>query len=267
MALETEEQEISFMGSEADSYGRNTSEEAERAPAVARGVAAAALPASAQQQQQQGAEQGPPGNVLRELVDGAYQSWLGAMCGAIEALGAADAKHASRLRLENYAFLHLALQSLPLARSPALAGFASQAGGLVDRSLSAYVEQQVENVKLTRLLEFSRRLDEAIASVGSEEVHLQQQFQPGEVRQLLAAAGGGLDKRLLQEHQRILKHLAATSPHLVDPVWSKLEATCLERWGSLESQLASCYRGIELRPTAEELRRMFRAAQQAAKAG
>ena len=35
-------------------------------------------------------------------------------------------------------------------------------------------------------------------SVGTSDVHLQQQFQPGEVRQLLAATTAGLDKKLVQ---------------------------------------------------------------------
>lgn len=193
-------------------------------------------------------------------MDGGYESWLGAMGTSVEALGASDAKHGARLRLENHAFLQLALQSLPLDRSPALRSFAAQAAAQLDRALGAYVEQQVEQLKLARVLEFSRRLDELVQSVGPADVHLQPQFQPAEARQLLAAAGSGLDKRLVQEHQRILKHLAATSPHLVERVWQQLEAVVLGGWARMERQVALCYRGLELRPLAEELRRMFRAA-------
>lgn len=154
-------------------------------------------------------------------MDGGYESWLGAMGTSVEALGASDAKHGARLRLENHAFLQLALQvgrrvvrsvhslqpahercstparlarsvqrqqgnpcgerpagacasadcswaahlhrhaatppqSLPLDRSPALRSFAAQAAAQLDRALGAYVEQQVEQLKLARVLEFSR---------------------------------------------------------------------------------------------------------------
>lgn len=150
----------------------------------------------------------------RELVDGGYESWLSAMGAAVETLGASDAKHGARLRLENYAFLQLALQvaapprsplcmqpaaasmptlcagqvqrtrvgkhrvcalasgalrrgrqprhavaplqSLPLDRSPALRGYAAQAAAQLDRALGRYVEQQVEHLKLARVLEFGR---------------------------------------------------------------------------------------------------------------
>lgn len=37
-----------------------------------------------------------------------------------------------------------------------------------------------------------------MAAVGRSDVHLQQQFQPAEVRQLLASTTAGLDKKLVQ---------------------------------------------------------------------
>lgn len=46
----------------------------------------------------------------RELVDGGYEAWVRAVMAAVEAAGATDAKHGTRLRLENYAFLQLGLQ-------------------------------------------------------------------------------------------------------------------------------------------------------------
>lgn len=43
-----------------------------------------------------------------------------------------------------------------------------------------------------------QKLDEAAAAVGPGEVHLQLGYQAGEVRALLAATTGGLDKKLGQ---------------------------------------------------------------------
>lgn len=48
--------------------------------------------------------------LCRELVDSGYASWLRAMAAAVEALGASDAKHGVRVRLENFAFWQLGLQ-------------------------------------------------------------------------------------------------------------------------------------------------------------
>ncbi|KAI3433569.1 hypothetical protein D9Q98_003380 [Chlorella vulgaris] len=258
--------DISFMESEADSRrttdaSADVSADAPPAAPLSGSLPAGGAPPTAQQQQQQQEQQATwPGAVLRELVDGGYEAWLRAMCGAVEALGSADPKHGQRLLLENYAALHQGLQGLPPSCAAVLEGSAVQVAALRDRALAAYIEEQVEYFKFTRVLEFSRRLDEAMAAVGRSDVHLQQQFQPAEVRQLLASTTAGLDKKLVQVHQRIMKHLAATSPHLVDLVWHKLERICLERWQRMEEQLRQCYSGIDLRPPLVELRRMFLAA-------
>jgi hypothetical protein len=100
--------DISFMESEADSR-RTTDASADAPPAapLSGGLPAGGAP---QQQQQQAQQAMWPGAVLRELVDGGYEAWLRAMCGAVEALGSADPKHSQRLLLENYAALHQGLQ-------------------------------------------------------------------------------------------------------------------------------------------------------------
>ena len=64
-----------------------------------------------------------------------------------------------------------------------------------------------------------QKLDEQMAAGGSESVHFQLQFQPGEVRALLSATAAGLDARLVAVRQRVHKHLGASSPRLVDDVW------------------------------------------------
>ena len=43
----------------------------------------------------------------------------------------------------------------------------------------------------------------------------------------------------------------------------RLESICLQRWGRMDDQLRQCYKGVELRPPLEELRRMFAAAKRA----
>lgn len=55
--------------------------------------------------------------------------------------------------------------------------------------------------------------------------------------------------------QRLHKCLAELSAHP-----GRLESAVLGSWARLERQVALCYRGLELRPVAEELRRMFRSA-------
>lgn len=43
-------------------------------------------------------------------MDGGYEAWVRSIMAEVEAAGATDAKHGTRLRLENYAFLQLGLQ-------------------------------------------------------------------------------------------------------------------------------------------------------------
>ncbi|PRW58682.1 exocyst complex component SEC3A [Chlorella sorokiniana] len=272
LSSETEEvSEISYMETEDEASSRRTTDasaDAESGAAAGAARAAAAGTPPAAQQAAGAGRQGPaapgPGDVLRELVDGGYEAWVRAIMAAVETAGATDAKHGTRLRLENYAFLQLGLQALPLDSTPVLAAFAGQAAAAKDRAMAGYIEQQVDYFKFTRVLEFSRKLDETMAAGGSAEVHLQLQFQPAEVRQLLSSTTTGLDKKLVQVYQRVQKHLGASSAYLVDQVWDKLEGICLERWGRMEGQLAACYQGMQLRPPPSELRRWFRAARQAA---
>ena len=48
------------------------------------------------------------------------------------------------------------LQALPTARVPLLGRYLQQVGGLTEAAMRAYIEQQVDYFKFTRVLELSR---------------------------------------------------------------------------------------------------------------
>eukprot|EP00887_Chlorella_sp_A99_P005461 scaffold1.g5461.t1 len=232
------EEDVSFM----------TTEEEEQQQQAGAGAAPAPSPPAA-------AGAAAPGAAVRACADSAYERLGKAVLGAVDALGASDGKHGQRLRLENHAFLLLGLRALPAEPAPVLAACMEQAQGLKDGAMADYVEQQVggkpriEYAKLSRVVEFSQKLDRLLQSVRREEVHFQQHFTPGEVRQLLSAAGSGLDKRVGATRARVRKHLGASSPYLVDEVWERLEGALLARWSRLEEQLRLCYPGVALQPS------------------
>ncbi len=87
---------------------------------------------------------------------------------------------------------------------------------------------------------------------------MQRGFSPGELRSLLSRTMAGADKKLAMMYARVRKHLAENSAGLVRVVWARIEAELLQRYGRLEQQLATCYSGISLSPSPEELRELFK---------
>ena len=68
----------------------------------------------------------------------------------------------------------------------------------------------------------------------------------------------GPDKKLEAMYARVRKHLG--SPALVMRVWERLQGALLQRYRRLEEQLERCYPGMQLRPSPEELRELFKTA-------
>lgn len=126
-----------------------------------------------------------PFDAVRARVDDAYQRILGVVMLAVEHTAAGDAKHGDRLKLENYAFLRACLEEF-LERTPVLKTFHTEASVREQAALSIYVDQQIEYLRLTRVLELASRLDEALASgADAQEVAAALPFQPQELKQLV----------------------------------------------------------------------------------
>lgn len=161
-----------------------------------------------------------PGAALRLLADSLYERILHAAIAAVEAHAAADAKHGPRLKLENYSFLRLSLQGLPLGQTDVLNKYCSVAASSRNTALSNYVDQMLDNIKFDKVM----RLGAPLSDQQSKP------FSTNEVQQILVTAAAGLDKKLAIVKQRLQKHFGSSSPYLMDVVWERFETKCCRAW-------------------------------------
>lgn len=71
-----------------------------------------------------------------------------------------------------------------------------------------------------------------------------------------SSSSAGLDKRVVQVYQRIQKHMASSSPHLVDQAWGRVKAQCTEKWAAMELQMKQVF-GVVIAPSAGEVKKQF----------
>jgi hypothetical protein len=200
-------------GTAASTPGSVTGPEQAGAPSAAAPSTLPCLYSQQQQQQQQQQMAAPqpfaPAAAARAAADALFAAVLGATVAAIEQHAGAEPKHAARLRLENFAFLALALEGVVSSSSrgaQVLQRYCAEAAAQRDAALGSYVEQSLLELKVGRALQ----LGEA-----------QPAGAPAEARQAAAAAAAGLDKRLLVARQRLQRHLAGSSPYLMAVVWER----------------------------------------------
>jgi hypothetical protein len=202
-----------------------------------------------------------PAAAVRVLADTLYHRVLDTMLVSVESHAAHDAKHAPRIKLENYSFLRLSLQGVPLAQAPVLQKRCSEAGTLRNAALAECVEQQTEILKLDKLVNLAGQLAELCASsMSPAEVGNRIQWTSADARQAVAAAASGLDKRFATARQKLHKHLGNSSPYLIDVVWERTAVRCGQAWEDLEQRLPAVFPGAGLVPTSEGLKTAFNAA-------
>lgn len=195
---------------------------------------------------------------VTSMAEAFFRRVLDAMVEAIEAHAGGDPKHGPRVRLENYAFMRLTLQGFSASSSPVLHKYCSEAASRRNTAVAAYVENLVEEAKLTPALHLASQLMQQVgAGVPAAEAPSRLDMSPGEARQVASAAGTGLEKRLVGVRQRISKQMASSSPYLVDVVWERLEVRCTRAWEDLEKLVPVCFGGLSIQPKAAELQNMF----------
>ena len=212
-----------------------------------------------------------PSVATRSMADAFYTQIIDAALVSIETHASQDSKHGPRVRLENYAFLRLSLQSLPASPSGSGSGAAAasvltqrcaEAAQLRNTALSVCVDQQLESVlKLDRLVGLGLQLATlASQGVGPAEVAGHVQWSSADARQAVSTAAAGLDKRLGEARKSLHKNLDGSSPYLVDVIWDRLMERCVGAWGELELRMPAVWPGVGVVPTAEGLRTAFLAA-------
>jgi len=167
---------------------------------------------------------------IRSLADAFYKQVVQAIVNAVEAHAAVDAKHGPRVQMENYAFLRLSLQGLPLSNSPVLHTFCSEAASRRNAAVVAYVDQLAASAKLVPVLQLSAQLgmtggntchDGTAGGTAGDGDFAAQKMSASEAKQVVSAASVGLEKRLARARQRVVKHFGGSSPYLITVVWER----------------------------------------------
>ncbi|GMH40758.1 hypothetical protein BSKO_08662 [Bryopsis sp. KO-2023] len=197
------------------------------------------------------------GGPVRKEVDLAYMRIVGSMFATLERIAATNPKHGDRLRLENYAYFEESAR--PLVRHvQALQKFCEQAVTNLDEAMQRYVQQQLEYGRLWKIFEFSIKIEEHIRDVGTADVPFQAGFSSQDLRALLSSTMTSTDKKLASMYSRVKKHLGDAAPKLLYRVWSKVEERVLHRYARLEEQMSVCYPSLQLNPSPEELKELFK---------
>lgn len=89
-----------------------------------------------------------PGALLRKMADEVYQSVLPAIFTAVDAFATQHDKYKERIRLENFSFLRISLQSLPVKSSQMLKQYCNASLEYRNKALNAYVTQIMSNSDL-----------------------------------------------------------------------------------------------------------------------
>jgi hypothetical protein len=171
-----------------------------------------------------------PGTLLRYMADELYQSILPTIFKAIEASALEHDKYKERIRLENYAFLRISLQSLPIKSSDILNEYCSASADGRSQSLKSYVAQIMSNSDLKVFL-----LPDACLKIT-------QTFN----------SGATFEEALTRMIHKLRKDVGDTS-FLVKVVWERVDAKILQ---SLENAEGSEFEIIEaeIRPTLAKFR-------------
>ena len=155
-----------------------------------------------------------PLETMRQMADDFYSSILPEIFQAVEHHALQNARHAQRIRMENYAFLRISLQSLPLKQVPVLKQYCTLTADSRNQSLKAYVDEQLKEAKLGTLLHLSEAdfFDE-----GSIEL-----------AELLTMPRQDIETKVNAIRSKVQKDLSLSSPYLVQVVLDRCDILSLD---------------------------------------
>lgn len=174
-----------------------------------------------------------PGLLLRSMADELYQSFLPTIVKAIEAFAIEHDKYKERIRLENYAFLRISLQSLPVKSSQVLKEyFISSADGR-NKAINAYMTQIMSNSDLRVFVE----------------------PDPGSRVLTCFTNGASFEEALTRLMNKLRKDFGDTS-FLIQVVWERVDAKILQSLDTVEGPDFEIVES-DFRPTLSKLRSML----------
>ncbi|KAI8107664.1 hypothetical protein M9435_002692 [Picochlorum sp. BPE23] len=165
-----------------------------------------------------------PSQRIRHMADELYAKVLPSIFSAIESKTSDHDKHKERIRLENYAFLRISLQALPIKQSKVLKQYCTRAAEGRNASLKAYIHSILAENDLEALCDIPD--SQKGKSIPSIDVAV---FQP------LIDDPDTFQSKLNAVRNRIKKDLGESASYLVNVVWERVDARVLNALDSLET--------------------------------
>jgi hypothetical protein len=146
-----------------------------------------------------------PGELLRKMADDFYLTVLPEIYGAVEYHASSHERHGQRIRLENYAFLRISLQSLPLKRASLLREYCTKAADQRNAALKLYIDEMIQDSKLSS---FHRFADAIKDSNGTNNMI-------ADAKLILQCTESEIEAALQSIKTKLEKELGVESPYLV----------------------------------------------------
>ena len=146
-----------------------------------------------------------PGELLRKMADDFYLTVLPEIYGAIEYHASSHERHGQRIRLENYAFLRISLQSLPLKRASLLREYCTKAADQRNAALKLYIDEVIQDSKLSSF----HRFTDATKDLNSTNKMI------ADANLILQCTESEIEAALQSIKSKLEKDLGVESPYLV----------------------------------------------------
>ena len=218
-------------------------------------------------------------------VSGLYRAYAA----SLGRLGDRDAKHGSRLTLENLHFLQPHLAELS-RHAPDLGVCAKELASNLAKAQDDYVLQQLQHGRLWPLLLLAGNLRGLLKDVrpgdvkfqvrvrgvwllvscgvkvciarpcsteASTRVRVQQGYSQATVASTIEGGYGGMDKKLKEVSARTRKHLGH-NPRLLKVVWDAVQGAIVRQLQALERDVAACFPGVSIPIPAEQVAQLLR---------
>jgi len=184
-----------------------------------------------------------PSQQIRHMADELYAKVLPSMFKAIESKASEHEKHKERIRLENYAFLRISLQALPVKQSRILKQYCTRAAEGRNTSLKAYIHSIMTENDLEALCDIpDSQKGKAIPSMDVA------------VFQTLIDDRETFQSKLNAVQNRIKKDLGDSASYLVNVVWERVDTRVLNALDSLETVCSDSSSVTDIRSVLSSMR-------------
>ena len=156
-----------------------------------------------------------PGTTVRTMADALYQRVLPCIFSVIDGVATEYEKHQERIKLENYAFLRISLQALPIKSSPTLKQYCTAAAEGRNSAIKSYIQT-------------------ILKQSGMENICLVTDGRHDDADATLLGNPADFEAALIGVKRRITKDLGDGS-YLVHVVWERVDAKVMQYIDAVET--------------------------------